>query len=114
MLFPRIKMIFNSLGIYKNNLGLQYTVYTTMYQQVKGKYQIKDDNPAAEQKTREALRRIELAEATMQQIEPKLMLALAGEPVEFSDQEAKKMEQIAAMFPATDNLPQLAALEQQK
>jgi hypothetical protein len=114
MLFPRIKMIFNSLGIYKNNLGLQYTVYTTMYQQVKGKYQIKDDNPAAEQKTREALRRIELAEATMQQLEPKLMLALAGEPVEFSDQEAKKMEQIAAMFPATDNLPQLAALEQQK
>ena len=114
MLFPRIKMVFNSLGIYKDNLGMQYTVYKTMYQQIKGKYQIKDDDPAAEQKTKEALVRIELAEAAMQQLEPKLMLAFAGEPVEFSAQEAKQMEQLAAMFPATDALTQLAALEQLK
>ena len=114
MLFPRIKMVFNSLGIYKDNLGLQYTVYKTMYQQIKGKYQIKDDDPAAEQKTKEALVRIELAEAALQQLEPKLQLAFAGEPVEFSDQEAKQMELLAAMFPATDSLPQLAALEQLK
>ena len=85
-----------------------------MYQQVKGKYQIKDDDPAAGQKTREALRRIELAEAAMQELEPKLMLAFAGEPVEFSDQEAKKIERIAAMFPVTDDMPQLAVLEQLK
>jgi hypothetical protein len=114
MLFPRIKMVLNSLGIYKDNLGLQYTVYKTMYQQIKGKYQIKDDDPAAEQKTKEALVRIELAEAALQQLEPKLLLAFAGEPVEFSDQEAKKIELIAAMFPATDSMPQLAALEQLK
>ncbi len=114
MLFPRIKMVLNSLGIYKDNLGLQYTVYKTMYQQIKGKYQIKQDEPAAEQKTKEALRRIELAEATLQQLEPKLILAFAGQPVEFSDQDAKKMELIAAMFPATDTMVQLAALEQQK
>ena len=75
---------------------------------------IKDEDPAAEQRTKEALIRIELAEAAMQQLEPKLMLAFAGEPVEFSAQEAKQMEQLAAMFPATDSLPQLAALEQQK
>ena len=110
MLFPRIKMVFSSLGIYKDNLGLQYTVYSTMYQQIKGKYQIKEDDPAADQKTKEALRRIELAEATMRQLEPKLMLAFAGESVEFSEQEAQKMEQLAAMFPASDALPQLAAL----
>lgn len=114
MLFPRIKMVFNSLGIYKDNLGMQYTVYKTMYQQIKGKYQIKDEDPAAEQKTKEALVRIELAEAAMQQLEPKLMLAFAGEPVEFSAQEAKQMEQLAAMFPAADALTQLAALEQLK
>ena len=111
MLFPRIKMVLGSLGIYKDNLGLQYTVYKTMYQQIKGKYQIKDDDPAAEQKTKEALRRIELAEAAMQQLEPKLMLAFAGESVEFSDQEAKQMELLAAMFPASDSMTQLAALD---
>jgi hypothetical protein len=114
MLFPRIKMVLNSLGIYKDNLGLQYTVYKTMYQQIKGKYQIKDEDPAAEQRTKEALIRIELAEAAMHQLEPKLMLAFAGEPVEFSDQEAKQMELLAAMFPASDAMPQLAALEQLK
>ena len=114
MLVPRITMIMKSLGVYKDNLGLQYTVYKTMYQQIKGKYQIKDDDPGAEQKTKEALVRIELAEAAMQQLEPKLMLAFAGELVEFSAQEAKQMEQLAAMFPATDALTQLAALEQLK
>jgi len=114
MLFPRIKMVFGSLGIYKDNLGLQYTVYKTMYQQIKGKYQIKDENPATEQNTREALRRIDLAETALQQLEPKLMLAFAGEPVEFSDQEAKKIELIAAMFPAKDTMTQLVALEQLK
>lgn len=109
MLFPRIKIVLGSLGIYKDNLGLQYTVYSTMYQQIKGKYQIKDDDPNAEQKTKEALRRIELAELVMQQLEPKLLLAFAGEAVEFSSQEAQKLEQLAAMFTAPNNTPQIAA-----
>jgi hypothetical protein len=42
-----------------------------------------------EEKTKEALRRIELAEALLKQLEPKLLLAFAGEPVAFSDQEIK-------------------------
>lgn len=111
MLFPRIKIVLSSLGIYKDNLGLQYTVYTTMYQQIKGKYQIKDDDPAHEQKTKEALRRIDLAETVLKQLEPKLMLAFAGEAVEFSEQEAKQLETVAALFPASDDMTRLAALD---
>jgi hypothetical protein len=110
MLFPRIKMVLNSLGIYKDNLGLQYTVYKTMYQQIKGKYQIKGDEPAKEEKTKEALRRIELAETLLKQLEPKLLLAFAGEPVDFSDQEINQLEKTAALFPVSDNMVQLAGL----
>ncbi len=104
MLFPRIKMVLGSLGIYKDNLGLQYTVYNTMYNQIKGKYQIKEDDPAQQQKTKEALRRIELAEALLTELEPKLQLAFAGQDVEFSNQEAQRLDRIAALFPATDGL----------
>ena len=110
MLFPRIKNVLNSLGIYKDNLGLQYTVYKTMYQQLKGKYQIKDEEPAKEEKTKEALRRIELAEALLKQLEPKLMLAFAGEPVAFSDQEINQLEKTAALFSVSENMVQLAGL----
>ncbi len=111
MLFPRIRMVFNSLTIYKNNLGLQYTVYSTMYQQIKGKYQIKDQDPAQEQKNRAAIRRIEVAEAVLKQLEPKFKLAFAGEPVFFTDHELKQIETVAAMFPAVDEMTRLAALE---
>jgi len=110
MLFPRIKMVLSSMGIYKDNLGLQYTVYKTMYQQIKGKYKIKEEEPVQKQKTMEALKRIELAEAAMKQLEPKLLLAFAGEPVMFSAEEAKKLEVLAAMFPVGDELTMLAAL----
>lgn len=110
MLFPRIKMVLGSLGIYKDNLYLQYTVYSTMYQQIKGKYQINEEVPGQEQKTAQALHRIERAEAIMKQLEPKLLLAFAGESVEFSKQEAKELETIAALFPSSEELPRLAAL----
>ncbi|CAH2032112.1 hypothetical protein [Trichlorobacter ammonificans] len=99
MLFPRIKMVLNSLGIYKDNLGLQYTVYKTMYEQLKGKYQLKEEEPEQGQKVKEALRRIELAEAALKELEPKLQLAFAGEAVAFSSQEAQRLERIAALFP---------------
>lgn len=110
MLFPRIKMIFGSLGIYKDNLTMQYTVYNTMYSQIKGKYQIKDEDPVDGNKTREALRRIQLAEGLMKKLEPKLQLALAGEPVQFSDNEVMQLETVAAMFPASDDMTRLAGL----
>jgi len=115
MLFPRIKMVLGSLGIYKDNLGLQYTVYNTMYNQIKGKYQIKEDDPVQEQKIKEALRRIELAEAALKELEPKLQLALAGQDVEFSTQEAQRLDRIAALFPAVDELSvQLAGIRQSR
>lgn len=110
MIYPRIRMIFSSLKIYKENLGLQYTVYKTMYQQIKGKYQIQEE-PVQEQKTAEALRRIELAENALQQLEPKLQLAFSGKPVDFTAQEAQQLETIAAMFPSSDDLSRLAALD---
>ncbi len=111
MLFPRIKMVLNSLGIYKNNLGLQYTVYKTMYQQIKGKYQIKEEDHGQEKQANEAIRRIELAEAVMKELEPKLMLAFAGEHVEFSDQEADKIQRVASMFTASEENTVLASFK---
>ena len=108
MLFPRIKMVLGSLGIYKDNLGFQYTVYKTMYQQIKGKYQIKEEDPVQQQKTKEALNRIERAELALKELEPKLMLAFSGQDVFFSAADEAKLTQIAALFPAAPELSQLA------
>lgn len=109
MIYPRIKMVLNSLGIYKDNLGLQYTVYKTMYQQIKGKYRLEEEEPVQEQKVKEALRRIELAETALKELEPRLHLAFAGEPAEFSSTEAQRLERIAALFPeANDSSVRLA------
>mgnify|MGYP000339064664 CR=1 FL=1 len=47
--------------------------------------------------------------ALLKQLEPKLMLAFAGEPVEFTDQEARQLEQVAALFPAGNDMVRLAA-----
>ena len=110
MLFPRIKMVLGSLGIYKDNLGFQYTVYKTMYQQIQGKYQIKEEDPVQQQKTKEALNRIELAEAALKELEPKLMLAFAGNEVAFSAADAKQLERIAGLFPVVPELSQLASM----
>jgi hypothetical protein len=112
MLFPRIKMVINSLGIYKDNLGLQYTTYKIMHQQIKGKYQLKEEEPGQEQQIKEAMQRIELAEAALAKLEPRLMLAFAGEDVQFTKEEARQLEQVAAMFPAADvRLSQVASLK---
>lgn len=112
MLFPRIKMVINSLGIYKDNLGLQYTTYKIMHQQIKGKYQLKEEEPGQEQQIKEAMQRIELAEAALAKLEPRLMLAFAGEDVQFTKEEARQLEQVAAMFPTTGvRLSQVASLK---
>lgn len=94
MLLPRIKNVISALGYYKDNLSLQWTVYKTMYQQIKGTYEIKDDEP-----TKEALNRIHVAEAALSELEPKLALALAGKEVTFSDEETMKLNVVARMFP---------------
>lgn len=94
MILPRIKNIISALGIYKDNLSIQWTVYKTMYQQIKGTYEIKDDEP-----TKQALNRIQVAEAAIAELEPKLALALAGQDVGFTDNELMKLNVVAKMFP---------------
>jgi len=109
VIIPRAKNVFKSMGIYKDNLGFQWTVYKTMYQQIKGTYEIKDDEP-----TVEALQRIKAVEVAMAELEPKLNLAFAGEPVEFSDAEMTSINALVAMFPADQTLEQtlLAAIKE--
>ena len=95
MIIPRIKNTFNAFGVYKNNLGMQFTVYRTMYNNIKEiGYEIKDDEP-----TKQALLRIDNAEVALAEIEPKLILAFAGKDVEFTDSEVAKMNVLAAMYP---------------
>lgn len=99
-IIPRIKNTFNAFGIYKNNLGMQFTVYRTMYNNIKEiGYEIKDDEP-----TKQALLRIDNAEVALAEIEPKLILAFAGKDVEFTDSEAAKMNVLAAMYPEQHDL----------
>lgn len=102
VLIPRAKNVFKSLHVYANQLGLQLTVYKTMYQQIKGTYEIKDDEP-----TRKAFLRIKAVEDTLGELEPKLNLALAGEPVEFTDIEVRRLDMLAAMFPFHNELKQI-------
>lgn len=95
MIIPRVKNTFNAFGVYKNNLGMQFTVYRTMYNNIKEiGYEIKDDEP-----TKQALLRIDNAEVALAEIEPKLILAFAGKDVEFTDSEVAKLNVIAAMYP---------------
>lgn len=99
-IIPRIKNTFNAFGMYKNNLGMQFTVYRTMYNNIKEiGYEIKDDEP-----TKQALLRIDNAEVALAEIEPKLILAFAGKDVEFTDSEAAKMNVLAAMYPEQHDL----------
>jgi len=109
VIIPRAKNVFKSMGIYKDNLGFQWTVYKTMYEQIKGTYEIKDDEP-----TVAALQRIKAVEVAMAELEPKLNLAFAGEPVEFSDAEMTSINALVALFPADQTLEQtlLAAFKE--
>ncbi len=103
MVIPRVKNIIGAFGMYKNNLGMQYTVYSSMYKNIKEiGYEIKDDEP-----TKQALLRIENAVVALADIEPKLLLAAAGKEVEFSDNEAATMNVLAAMYPVQSELDQV-------
>ncbi|MGE3259825.1 MAG: hypothetical protein AB7J94_09325, partial [Geobacter sp.] len=96
----RVKMIISAFGYYKNNLGLQYTAYTAMYQQIKGTYpELKDDDPSAKTKTAQALQRIQLATAELQLLEPKLQLLAQGQLNQFSDDDLARLQRLAALYP---------------
>lgn len=101
VLIPRTKNIFNSLGLYKNNLGFQWTVYKTMYQQINDTYEIKDD-----EQTKQALLRIKAVEIAMAELEPKIQLALADKDVSFTNDEINRLNLIAAMFPTQSDMEQ--------
>lgn len=102
MIAPRLKNIIGSFGMYKDNLGMQLTVYRSMYNNIKEiGYEIKDDEP-----TKQALLRIETAQVALAEIEPKLMMAAAGNDVQFSDNEAARLNILAAMFPAQPDFEQ--------
>jgi hypothetical protein len=97
---PRVKNAIGALGIYKDNLSLQFTVYYNMYKQIKGiGYELKDEEP-----TKKALLRIENSAIALAEIQQKLILAAAGKDVEFTDQEATRMNVLAAMYPAQPEL----------
>lgn len=100
MVISRVRMVMNSFSFYKDNLGLQYTAYKTMYQQIKGTYpDLKDDDPETEKKTLEAMRRIELATAVLKDLEPKFELIAKGLDVEFTDAEAARLNTVARLYP---------------
>lgn len=96
----RVKMIINAFGYYKDNLGLQYTAYTAMYQQIKGSYpELKDDDPATKGKTAQALQRIQLATTELQLLEPKLQLLAQGQLDQFTDDDLARLQRLAALYP---------------
>jgi hypothetical protein len=96
----RVKMIINAFGYYKDNLGLQYTAYTAMYQQIKGSYpELKDEDPAKAEKTARALERIQRATAELQFLEPKLQLLAQGQLDQFTDDDLTRLQRLAALYP---------------
>lgn len=100
MVVSRVKMIISAFGFYQKNLGLQFTAYTTMYQQIKGTYpDLKDDDPAREQKTAQALQRIAQANALLLQLEPKLLLLAQGQEVSFSDADLDRLASLSKLYP---------------
>lgn len=100
MVISRVKMIIDAFGYYKDNLGLQYTAYTTMYQQIKGTYpDLKDEEPARDEKTAQALQRIEQAQAAWRYLEPKLLQLAQGTAVTFTDDDLARLAALADLYP---------------
>jgi hypothetical protein len=97
LLPSRIKNAVSAFGIYRDNLGLQITVYKTMYNQIKGLgYEIKEEEP----KTKEALKRIEAAEPILQCLLPKFDDLIAGREVEFTEQDQRGLSLLANLYPS--------------
>lgn len=105
MILPRLKNFFSAIGTYKDNLGVQFTAYSTMYKQIQGTYDV-EDTP----KTREAKQRIERVRIALAELEPKLEMLAAGREVGFSAAEQEKWERLAASFPAESFDPEQAIL----
>lgn len=100
MIRSRVGMIIDSFGYYKDNLGLQYTAYSAMYQQLNGTYpDMKHDDPEEEKKIKQALMRVELAQAVLKDIEPKLEQFAKGKDVEFTDSDVNRMNALAKLYP---------------
>ncbi|MGB4599878.1 MAG: hypothetical protein WBI04_07865 [Trichlorobacter sp.] len=100
MVVSRVKMIISAFGFYQKNLGLQFTAYTTMSQQIKGTYpDLKDDDPVREQKTAQTLQRIAQANALLRQLEPKLLLLAQDQDVRFSDEELAQLATLSKLYP---------------
>ena len=99
MILPRLKNLFSSIGIYKDNLGVQFTAYKTMYSQASEKYEIKD-----EEKTKEARTRIERCEVAYAGLAPKLDQIAQGDQVEFSANEIAVWEHLAAQYPKLEDM----------
>ena len=96
----RVKMIISAFGYYKDNLGLQYTAYTAMYQQIKGSYpELKDEDPVKAEKTARALQRIQLATAELRFLEPKFQLLAQGQLDQFTDDDLTRLQRLAALYP---------------
>jgi len=97
MILPRIKNAIGSFGTYKDNLGLQVTTYKTMASNLKGKYDLKDD-----EQTKAAWNRLREMEAALKEIEPKLALIEKGGDIAFTPAEIRTWEALAAAYPAYD------------
>lgn len=94
----RAKNTLKSLGIFKDHIGFQWTVYKTMYQQIKGTYKLEDDTP-----TKQALERAKAVEVALSEIEPRIQLALAGQPVDLTG-DLSRMTALLNSFPDADSL----------
>lgn len=103
MLIPRIKIIIDALGYYKANLGLQFTAYKTMYQQIQGTYPEVGDQqtPQERQATERMILRIATAEAALAKLGPKLQLLADRQEVVFTDQEVMQLAEAADAFPVS-------------
>ncbi len=101
MILPRLKNIFSAIGIYKDNLAIQFTAYSTMYKQIQGTYGV-EDTP----QTTEAKKRIELVLIALAELTPKLDTIVSGEAVEFSPAERETWDRLAALFPPDPPTPE--------
>lgn len=103
----RIRMIVNAFGYYQQNLGIQFTAYTTMYQQVKGIYpELKDENPARAEKTAQALQRIQLTTNVLRNLQPKFDKLSRGYDVDFTDDDLAQLTAMAELYPNQQELQQ--------
>ena len=101
LLPSRIKNAVSAFGIYRDNLGLQITVYKTMYNQIKGLgYEIKDE----EAKTKAALERINAAEPILQCLLPKFDDLIAGKEVVFTEQDRRGLSMLAGLYPPDSHI----------